>query len=1098
MMQEESEDKSVSIAARSISIDTVAHEFLSMPNLDASVEQRAYLVESTLPTVILALEKLLIEVSRGVDDPARVEDARKSFHLQPDNIPLTFDPINWLGQYLYRNNPSYANYSDASPYISNMQEVAQRLKERLRQLQGERIARLKAQKDLHEQEKERRRAVKLQQKSEKQKAIQLLSTALLHKLVAATWSPEGYLNKHTLLDVLKQTMERPSIQDRVPICEDIRQLRDYIDTTFHMGKDIAIADPLFIDRFTGMTMRWSNRDFNEFVRMFSSAVSDMTAQPQQEFDAAFAPLEACSTGFASDTLLVSQIDAIIDGFPVNDESALPMKRALQRWAQDRLAARGGLFQTDAEANATATSAQQGLTKLLQQLAGQHSVASVKVLMDFLERRLTDAAQTLAEQAAKDAEKAKSGDGDGMSKLQNGSQEGGNSLQESGDGEVSVDRGRQLRTLFKQLVGTKQTPRPTEIATRFINKAISMAALSCSETIAPRVGQLTIPVPLLTIQTHLTSGDAFVEHIKTALAEASDTEFEEVVSAVREVVLARHNEIFGLFPDRQQAEDRAVREVIQQTREAELSFQKLCSATIASLTDLLKTYHPNVNARVFLLEPNALDAVEEQAEDPLDSKDSLAQRSQHAVLVARTDAPDVGKTVSTGIVMQVADSGEAMVLPVATEQSDVLVSPDELHLAHADKLGAAVAIPLKNKEGETIGVLQVDIMAPYDSSVQIESAPANVDLFEEQDVAFMQTVAQQLSDGLDLLESRSKTVIIAESSAVFLAEQADAYTSFFIVEQPSVTRKKLQDTSILRAEPVDSIESEGLSRFLRTSQHRLIEIDPEDKEGAALFQAALSKSMASFEEDGVVKTIVPIVDAEGKVVAIMVVAPNNAAVTQIEKQDLDEVVKVAQVLGTALNSVRKQGLRKAKRRKREFGMCFSPPMHSADDLDEDGALVFAKYMLSTIRDSISELDSSAIAELKSYKKPPPTIHKVLKCILYLFGKTPKQVRLWSDTVKFLNMDLLRQMVAYDPTSPQKKSRFIRIRKVLKTIPHGDVKKKGSLPAQTVYAWLIITLDLRDKAVDARKRANLTSSLPEPPEEAAGPDDEDLDETEVEES
>jgi hypothetical protein len=43
-----------------------------------------------------------------------------------------------------------------------------------------------------------------------------------------------------------------------------------------------------------------------------------------------------------------------------------------------------------------------------------------------------------------------------------------------------------------------------------------------------------------------------------------------------------------------------------------------------------------------------------------------------------------------------------------------------------------------------------------------------------------------------------------------------------------------------------------------------------------------------------------------------------------------------------------------------------------------------------------------------------------------------------------------------------------------IPHGDVKKRGSLPAQTVYAWLLISLDLRDKAVQARRRHNLTSN------------------------
>ncbi|KAI9146023.1 hypothetical protein BKA69DRAFT_319323 [Paraphysoderma sedebokerense] len=91
---------------------------------------------------------------------------------------------------------------------------------------------------------------------------------------------------------------------------------------------------------------------------------------------------------------------------------------------------------------------------------------------------------------------------------------------------------------------------------------------------------------------------------------------------------------------------------------------------------------------------------------------------------------------------------------------------------------------------------------------------------------------------------------------------------------------------------------------------------------------------------------------------------------------------------------------------------------------------------------------------------------MKCVLYVFGKTPKELKSWIETTKLINMELLKQMINYDPTVLQPKNRFVRIKKLLKTIPRGDVKRKGSMPALIVFSWLIVSLDLREKAVASR--------------------------------
>lgn len=55
-------------------------------------------------------------------------------------------------------------------------------------------------------------------------------------------------------------------------------------------------------------------------------------------------------------------------------------------------------------------------------------------------------------------------------------------------------------------------------------------------------------------------------------------------------------------------------------------------------------------------------------------------------------------------------------------------------------------------------------------------------------------------------------------------------------------------------------------------------------------------------------------------------------------------------------------------------------------------------MSDARESLSLLDTAAISELKSYKKPPRIIMRVLKATLYLLGKKPKELQEWSDVVK----------------------------------------------------------------------------------------------------
>ena len=102
--------------AKKIPMEVLAKDWLK--DSRATIETRAFLVEKVLPTLITGCEKLLIEVDRrGL--------------ASSDVTEPSFNPVNFLAQYLMRNNPRYSNFSEASPYIRGLREISEELKKQL-------------------------------------------------------------------------------------------------------------------------------------------------------------------------------------------------------------------------------------------------------------------------------------------------------------------------------------------------------------------------------------------------------------------------------------------------------------------------------------------------------------------------------------------------------------------------------------------------------------------------------------------------------------------------------------------------------------------------------------------------------------------------------------------------------------------------------------------------------------------------------------------------------------------------------------------------------------------------------------------------------
>ncbi|KAJ3361417.1 EF-hand calcium-binding domain-containing protein 5 [Allomyces javanicus] len=1015
---------------RTVSINALADDFLTFAaDPGAAIELRSYLVESTLPTVVLALERLLTEVERKHAAPPSWTGSLPVH--QHDHLACQFDPIVWLAQFLFRNNPRYSNALQSSSYSKNLRAVSNALQDRFFELQEDRIARLKAAQEERERERERKRVLKRLAFEEKRKSTAELTAAVFRRLQSLQSNHEP-LKLQFLLSVLQQVGQSAGVVINPSLNTSMQTLNDsLIELSQQAEADDARDSHALLQHVSDVLMHWTQQDFETFLTELTLWMNSQEKQLEEKALAALIGELRGSGADILDTLMQQLMGPGAEGASAggvgggNEAGVLPGDMADELRKLDL---------------ASATNEQIG--GVLKKVA-LFSVGSVANLM----RRLHEAAKARPVAATDDsagpAEDAADGDD-------------GTALDEPLAEDMTMVRKAKLKLLFAAL----DKDHSGTLLSRDVNALLVQAGQLLDRDLGHAVVQMKLAIPVLAMLTHTIQADYFVDYFSRKMSGLTDSEFAQVMRALHDT--ARELAPLVVGKSVQDHEARLLADLDRLGTAVHVDYLSLCNRLLRPAVDLVRLCHSQSHVVVGLFDRSVMVLA---SSDPAEiGQPMLGDVVAHVVQSGDECTAMVMRTTDDGSVNQVTDVSWAEAWRQHQQKSDAS-GANAADAATGDvaaapqvqaevQVGQAIFVPVKSAAGEVIGVVQVDVMQSVPMSKNL-ATNRDFDLLTDADIAHARRLAEALARAIGIMERMTKTATIAESSASFIREQANATTKFFIFEAEKMYYACETDHDAVaskRGETGD-LASHVQSpthpcRYLRPPRYSLAPVD-RTSETEFIFGAAESRTTSIRGQ----ATAVPVQDQDGQVIAVMIVT--SLSQSAVQQEDMDEVNKVAEVLATALSNVRK-----AKPRKREL---------EAEAMDEEGELIFAKFMLDQIRDSISKLDASAIAELKSYKKPPLTIHKVLKCLCYLFGKTPKQVRLWSDTLKFINMELLKQMVAYDPTATQKKAKFVRIRKVLKTIPHGDVKKRGSLPAQTVYAWLIVSLDLRDKAVQARKRA-----------------------------
>ncbi|WAR02132.1 LOW QUALITY PROTEIN: EFCB5-like protein [Mya arenaria] len=114
------------------------------------------------------------------------------------------------------------------------------------------------------------------------------------------------------------------------------------------------------------------------------------------------------------------------------------------------------------------------------------------------------------------------------------------------------------------------------------------------------------------------------------------------------------------------------------------------------------------------------------------------------------------------------------------------------------------------------------------------------------------------------------------------------------------------------------------------------------------------------------------------------------------------------------------------------------------------IMFDRLMLMELRENVTKVDTKAFAELRSYNDPPRIVHDILKSVTAIFSFQETEQGMFDDW----------QQMKGDLIPPEKIERY------LKNVPHGEVAKHSSVPAQHMYNWVFVCLSLIEHTLKMR--------------------------------
>ncbi|KAK7087977.1 EF-hand calcium-binding domain-containing protein 5-like isoform X3 [Littorina saxatilis] len=1134
--------------ARKIPIELLVKDWLSQS--EATIETRAYMVDKVMPTLILGVEKLLNAVDeKGLADPGRASG------FDPDFNPLTF-----LAQYLFRNNPRFSNFSEASPYVRGMRQVAEELKAQLFDMEDNRLARIKAEAKRKRTERELQAKLKQQEKERRQQALMTQFEE---------WNVPTDNNRvelSLLQNALRSFME--VAEQFPPEIQEVAKFGHPLESTDETGRTLAVTE--FAQFLSLHVETLPSEVFEEFMEHMSKCAAAHRASAEREhrrimLTNLFIYCDHSGIGLLDRHRILNLFEQFWDVFQDSKKSF----RNPRTWPVVEVDEADDNMTDDEDGVATipetAREDEDDTTTTQEQGSDEASTAATeqqqqKVAESGNEEKATEGSEETPaqpqqnevpggeEQKAEQAEEQKPAEGDAVIQIEDSEENPTEETTETAEKkdsqetvmkeDISADpdlsRDVDITNEIAKSALQPQAPQLTAGATgrasitfaqgtNFERDKTGLTAnsggRSQSQMSAFDEDNLNVSQFVQLTETFLGDGpedtgfSKLLSFLREGYEETEDEKMERLMKARKEAISAnRKVQLDSLFEkwdndgsgylDLEEVEELMMKykegqekEVIttarvelkkqskyQDNRLSKKEFRTFVNMVIDSLpgtdgfeyfVDFLlnnveRSYAERVRgeARKKWLQ-NIMTAAETSGVslDPIYKtvfqslyRDAEAHGGEKrisaniALMERNVKAPHRGDILlrytactpedaeyvlnkalykdMNGISFAAVEQGKPIHVPRVNSHGNI-------HFWNTDRFpdereGSFIVVPLKDRKRRVFGVMGVDTLAD----------PHSKAIFITHEILYFQGVAQMFSTAYHLVDMRRKLLRITESAISWIKRRSPHVSEIMVY---MVEPAKQGPDFVLRR--MMTTDNKGFPIHAKDPPVRLERKDNLFRD--YLFKSVDNSETVTADAYGNRQLAFPLRNDEGK--AIAVVDISTGALKKLPPHENKEIQRMLRLLQQAHKEITREFAGEEKLQ----------VLDAEKDDDTRMEIMFDRLMLMELRENVAKLDSKAYAELKAYNNPPEIVLHILRATLAIFYQDQAregEFDDWSSVKTYINNDLSQKIQTYDPTALDDLISPSIIEDYLKDVPHGEVAKHGSLPAQHLYNWVFVCLSL----------------------------------------
>ncbi|XP_060077280.1 EF-hand calcium-binding domain-containing protein 5-like [Ylistrum balloti] len=1039
--------------ARKIPIEILAKDWLN--DNEATLEVRAYLVDKVLPTLILGVEKLLNEAdSRGLAEEV--------------DVSPNFNPINFLAQYLMRNNPKYCNFSEASPYVRGLREVADDLKKQLFNIEDNRLARIKAEAKRRREERDRLELLK-QQERERREA------AFMEQFSNWNVQPDGRVELSIVQNALRSFVE---IAETFPEeLQNAAKLSHALEPTDETGKSLTVKE---FAKYMGMFVEELSKEiFEEFMAHLSKCATSHRAAASREarrilLTNLFITCDHSGIGLLDrhrilslfesywDSLKedikrnlrnprrwpVAEVDEVVDYFEDDDiekeEETQPEEVSqTQQETEEAVPEVTTEPPKTAQAENTSVTFALGTTFSREKTAMTH-ISKTSGASAFDENSLNVSQFVHLTETFLGEDPVEKSTFETLSKFIKGGYE-----------ETEEEKMERLMKARKEALSSQRKYQMDNLFEKWDNDGAGYLDLDEVETVMQKYkeGQENQSIERAKVslkkqakysQDNRLSRREFRQFVLLVVdelpgADSFDYFVEFLINSVERTYAERI---------RGEARKKWLQQVVNAAETGGASMEPVYKAIFNALYKDAEAHGggKRISANISMLERNILDP----------TRGDVCLR----YVAATVDDSDflLGKILFSdmkGISFTSVESGKPIHVPRVYNHGNIQFwNP---YRVPEDREGSFIVVPLKDKRKRVFGLLGIDTLNDRHTKT----------IFITHEIQFFQGVAKAFSIAYHHVDMSKKLLRITESAVSWIHRRSPhvhEITTYMVEpegqEKDYVLRKMM--TTDVKGNVVNMTNPPRLERKDNLFRDYL-------------FKCVDNSESVSADAYGQRHLGFPLRNDGGKAVAVVDISIGE--LKHLPTHENKEVQRMLRLLQQAHKEITRESAGDDKL------------MVLEAEKDDDGRMdiMFDRLMLMELRENVSKIDAKGFAELRSYNDPPKIINDIVRavCAIFYYEKIISgELDNWGELKGLINNDLLQKIEHYDPTSTENQKLIApdKIEVFLKDVPHGEVAKFGSIPAQNMYNWVFVCISLIEHTLKMRKNSDEGAIIPSGQEES----------------